>query len=112
MASLIRIPRLATLISSPYLGKIIMSKDVGHKSTSDGFDSRSIRVRDIDRVFRIVGHKPSSILDVGSGYGATNYIMPETRLVFDIDIVLGNGSCVKRSRMPLQNTQIKRLKKL
>ncbi len=47
-----------------------MSKDRGSKLTTDGVDKRSIRVKDIDRVFQTVRHFPSKILDVGSGNGA------------------------------------------
>ncbi|MBY8996685.1 MAG: methyltransferase domain-containing protein [Candidatus Thorarchaeota archaeon] len=47
-----------------------MSESSGKRHLIEKLDKRRIRVRDIDRVFRLANHTPSSILDVGSGNGA------------------------------------------
>lgn len=47
-----------------------MSRNHGHRYESAVLAKRLYRVRDIDRVLRMANHKPSSVLDVGSGNGA------------------------------------------
>ena len=47
-----------------------MSGSAGYRFSSDVIDKRRKRVKEIERVFRMAGHKKSSILDVGSGNGA------------------------------------------
>lgn len=51
-----------------------MNESSGYRNSIESIDRRRIRVKDIDRVFQMVNHTPSSILDVGSGNGAiTSY---------------------------------------
>ncbi len=51
-----------------------MSESSGHRHSIENLNKRRFRVKEIDRIFRMANHTPSSILDVGSGNGViTSY---------------------------------------